>query len=52
MAQKQGKSRKMGRENRKRLRKGSPISLYVRGKISFEQYRKQTTKPSEKKVKV
>jgi hypothetical protein len=33
-----GKNRKHGREKRKRLRSGSSISQYVRGKISFETY--------------
>lgn len=39
-----GNSKKKGRSNRKaeRRSKGSAISLYVRGKISFEQYQKQT----------
>lgn len=37
-----GKNRKYGREKKKKLRKGSPISQYVRGKISFETYRKLT----------
>lgn len=33
-----GKNRKHGREKKKRLRSGSPLSQYVRGKISFETY--------------
>ncbi len=37
-------SKKAGREKAKRLRKGSPTSLYSRGKISFEQYVKLTNK--------
>jgi len=38
--QKKGSSRKVGRGKRKVQRKGSPISLYVRNKITFEAYRK------------
>jgi hypothetical protein len=42
-----GKNRKHGREKKKRLRKGSPISQFVRGVISFETYQKLTNvKPS------
>lgn len=37
-----GSSRKVGRNKRKKLRKGGPMSLYSRGKITFEQYAKQT----------
>ena len=37
-----GKNRKHGREKKKRLRSGSSISQYVRGKISFETYWKAT----------
>ena len=39
-----GNSKKKGREKRKRLRKGSPISQYVRGKVSFETYWKTVVK--------
>ena len=40
---KQGKkSRKHGREIKKKSRKGTPLSLYVRGKISFNQYQQLT----------
>ncbi len=35
---KKGSSRKVGRGKRKIQRKGSPISAYVRGRTSFEQY--------------
>lgn len=35
-----GKSRKAGREKEKRKRRGSPISMYVRDKITFDQYLK------------
>jgi hypothetical protein len=34
--------RKYGRSGRKQARKGSPISLFVRGKISGEEYFKQS----------
>lgn len=44
MATKQGGSKKSGRQNRKNLRKGSPISQYVKGKITFEEYAKQAGK--------
>jgi len=37
-------SKKAGREKNKRLRKNSPTSLYVKGRISFEQYVKLTSK--------
>lgn len=33
-----GKTRKYGRAGRKRAAKGRPLSLYIRGKISGEQY--------------
>jgi hypothetical protein len=39
--QKKGSSRKVGRNKRKALRKSSPFSAYVRGKITFEQYAKR-----------
>lgn len=42
---KQKNKRKYGREKRKATRKGSPISLFVRGKISGEQYFKITNQP-------
>jgi hypothetical protein len=35
-----GKNRKHGRNKRKKLRAGGAISQYVKGKISFETYRK------------
>jgi hypothetical protein len=35
---KKGGMRKHGRSKRKALRSGSPISLFVRGKISAEKY--------------
>lgn len=38
--QKKGSSRKVGRNKRKKLRKDSKLSAYVRGKITFEQYLK------------
>lgn len=38
--QKAGSSRKVGRNKRKALRRGSPISQYIRNKITFEQYAK------------
>lgn len=34
-------AKKHGREKKKKLRSGSAISQYVRGKISFDQYVKQ-----------
>lgn len=37
-----GSSRKVGRSKRKALRRGGLTSLYVRGKITFEQYAKLT----------
>jgi len=37
-----GGARKAGRKARRMGRKGSPISLFVRGKISGEAYFKQT----------
>ena len=40
--QKQGSSRKCGRNKRKKLRKGSAMSQYVRGKITFAQHASQT----------
>jgi hypothetical protein len=40
MAQKQSKGRKIGRQKKKNLRKGSPISQYVRKLIAFDQYQK------------
>jgi hypothetical protein len=36
--QKKGSSRKVGRNKRKALRHGGKLSMYVRGKITFEQY--------------
>lgn len=39
-----GKCRKAGREKKKRLSKGSPISMYVRGLISFDQYVRSVVK--------
>jgi len=39
-----GKNRKHGREKKKRLRSNSPISQYVKGKISFENYWKTVKK--------
>lgn len=39
-----GSSRKVGRSKRKKLRKGGLMSLYTRGKITFEQYTKRTKK--------
>ncbi len=35
-----GSSKKVGRGKRKTQRKGSPISAFVRGKTTFEQYAK------------
>lgn len=35
---KRGGERKKGRSKRKRENRGKPLSLYVRGKITFEQY--------------
>ena len=35
---KKGGARKHGRSKRKALRVGSPISLFVRGKVSAEKY--------------
>jgi predicted HTH domain antitoxin len=32
------KARKYGREKRKKERRNSPISLFVKGKISFAEY--------------
>jgi len=37
---KQNGSRKIGRQKKKKLRKGNAISQYVRGLISFDQYLK------------
>lgn len=37
---KKGSSRKVGRNKRKNLRRGNKLSAYVRGKITFESYRK------------
>jgi hypothetical protein len=39
-----GKSRKAGREKRKKLVKGNDLSKYVRGLISFDQYAKNVVK--------
>lgn len=33
-----GKNKKYGRNKRKAVRKGSPISLFVRGRISAQDY--------------
>lgn len=40
MAQKQKGGKKVGRQKRKNLRRGSLISQYVRGLIKFDQYTK------------
>lgn len=37
-----GGVKKHGRNKRKQLNKNSPLSLYVKNKISFETYAKQT----------
>lgn len=42
MATKQKGNRKIGRQKKKMLRKGSPISQYVRGIIEFDKYSKLT----------
>ena len=39
---KKGGMRKHGRSKRKALRSGSPISLFVRGKMSAEKYFKSS----------
>ncbi len=41
-----GGTRKRGREKRKSLRKGSPISLFSKGKISGEVYFRLTKSKS------
>ena len=48
MAQKQKGNRKIGRQKRKNLRKGNPISQYVRGLITFDQYYKQSNNGAKK----
>jgi hypothetical protein len=40
---KSGGVRKVGRNRRKQAAKQSPYSQYVRGKITFEQYKKLTS---------
>ena len=40
---------KYGREKKKAARKGTPISLFVRGKISGEQYFRFTNQPLKKR---
>ena len=37
-----GGARKHGRNKRKNLNKNTPLALYVRNKISFEQYARST----------
>ena len=36
------KTRKYGRNKRKAMAKNTPFSLYVQGKITFDQYQKRT----------
>lgn len=37
-----GNSKKIGRQKKKNLRRGSPVSQYARGLITFDQYLKLT----------
>jgi hypothetical protein len=48
MAQKAKGNRKIGRQKKKKLRRGNPESQYVRGQITFDQYQKLTKVKSSK----
>lgn len=46
---KSGGGRKIGREKKKKSRRGSAISMFARGKITAEQYFKLAEQPLHKR---